>query len=55
MAYGDEVLEMIKHAREQEPERRTLCPDCDYELSETKEGILHCEFCGWNEEIKRGK
>ena len=49
MAFGDEILAMIKDVREQEPERRILCPDCEYELSETEDGILYCEFCGWTE------
>jgi len=48
MTFGKEILEMIKRVREQEPERRTLCPECEYELSE-KNGILYCEFCGWKE------
>ena len=49
MAFGDKILAMIKHAREQEPERRTSCPECDYPLNETEKGILHCEYCGWTE------
>ena len=48
MAFGDKILEEIKRIREQEPERRTLCPECEYELSE-KDGVLYCEFCGWRE------
>lgn len=48
MTFGKEILEMIKGVRGQEPERRTLCPECEYELSE-KNGILYCEFCGWTE------
>ena len=48
MATGDEILREIKRIRELEPERRTLCPECDYELSE-KDGVLYCEFCGWTE------
>ena len=51
MAFGDKILEEIKRIRELEPERRTLCPKCEYELSE-KDGVLYCEFCqytayGW--------
>ncbi len=49
MAFGDDLLAMIKDVREQEPERRKLCPICEYELSETAEGRLYCEFDGWVE------
>ena len=49
MAFGDDLLAMIKAVREQEPERRKLCPVCEYELSETAEGRLYCEFDGWVE------
>ena len=49
MATGDEILREIKRIRELEPERRTLCPVCEYELSETEDGILYCEWCGWRE------
>ena len=48
MTFGSEILAMIKRIKGLEPERRTLCPVCEYELSE-KNGILCCEFCGWSE------
>jgi len=48
MTFGSEILAEIKRIRELEPERRTLCPVCEYELSE-KDGKLYCEFCGWRE------
>ena len=49
MAFGAEILNMIKRVREQEMERRKLCPICEYELSETDDGILYCEWDGWIE------
>ena len=44
----NDLLAMIKAVREQEVERRTLCPICEYELSE-KDGVLYCEWDGWTE------
>ena len=44
----EQLLAMIKAVKEQELERRTLCPKCEYELSENC-GILYCEWCGWTE------
>jgi len=54
MAFGDEILQMIKAAEEAEPERRTNCPLCEWPLEE-KDGQLHCPFCGWTEglQVKR--
>jgi len=49
MGFGDKILAMIKDVREQELERRTECPVCFYPLDETKDGVLHCEYCGWTE------
>lgn len=49
MAFGDEILNMIKNVRQQELERRTECPECGYPLDETPDGLLYCRFCGWNE------
>jgi len=48
MPFGDEILNMIKQVREQKPEERTLCPDCEYELDKLEDGTLHCQFCGWH-------
>jgi len=50
MGFGNEILAMINSAKESKPEKRTVCPICDWPLEE-KDGILHCEYCGWFERI----
>ena len=49
MAFGDEILAMLKAVKEAEPIKRTRCPECDWVLKITEDGILFCEFCGWSE------
>ena len=49
MAFGDDLLAMIKTAKEAQAIKRTRCPVCEYPLEETKDGVLHCRFCGWSE------
>jgi transposase len=47
---GDELLAQWLHVKYAAPERRTLCPVCGYQLEETERG-LHCQTCGWKENI----
>ena len=47
MAFGDEILEMIKDVKEQELEEITECPVCFYPVEEKDGGTLFCTFCGW--------
>lgn len=47
---GEELLSMILQVKYQQPERRTVCPQCGYPLEETPRG-LHCRFDGWSEGI----
>lgn len=50
MGAFEEIKEMIEGVQSRAPERRTDCPECDYPLEETPQG-LHCRFCGWTEDI----
>jgi len=49
MAFGDEILAMIKEIEEQDTIKMTRCPECEWALEETEEGSLHCPYCGWSE------
>ena len=49
MSFGSEILGWIKEIEEQEPERRTNCPLCDWPLEEHETKGLHCPMCGWCE------
>jgi len=49
MAFGAEILVMLKAVKEAEPIERTSCPECEWALEKTEEGSLHCSFCGWSE------
>jgi hypothetical protein len=45
---GDALLTSWLQFKYQQPERRTICPQCAWTLEETERG-LHCVACGWNE------
>jgi predicted RNA-binding Zn-ribbon protein involved in translation (DUF1610 family) len=44
---GNEITAAKKAVENQEPYQRTDCPNCGDTLEKTKEGTLHCPFCGW--------
>ena len=52
MPFGSEIEAMIKSAKESKPEKRTVCPVCDWTLEE-KNGVLYCPYCGWYEGISK--
>ncbi len=47
MATGDEILAMKKSCEEMKSYQTPDCPNCGWTLEKNKDGLLHCEFCGW--------
>jgi len=53
MPAGDEILGLIKAIKEQQPERRTDCPVCEWPLEEHLTKGLHCPCCGYTEGLSK--
>ena len=44
---GHEIIAMRKQCEDMKPYERRDCPVCGWTIEKTKEGDLHCKFCGW--------
>jgi len=56
MGAFDELKGMMKQAAEQTAVERTTCPRCEWTLTKSDKGVLHCKYCGWTDgaPVKRG-
>ncbi len=51
MAFGDEILAWRKAAEQEnaKPPQIVDCPVCDWTLTKSPDGTLHCKYCGWHD------
>jgi len=47
---GYEILAMREACRKMVPYQRNDCPFCSWALETAADGIIHCNFCGWQDQ-----
>ena len=47
---GLEILAMREACAKMTPYQRTDCPNCGYPLEVAADGIIHCKFCGYQDQ-----
>lgn len=52
---GNEIIAMKRTCEQMQPYQRQDCPNCGWMLETSADNILHCKFCGWQDQhpIKR--